>query len=232
MPRGSKGFIKQAFSISPRFARLTLSLMKNPFDIPFVYRLFTKLIGGNKVRLFFVEQFVAPKQGWRVLDMGCGTGELLDYLPPFVEYVGIDHNERYLNAAQKFGPSATFMCCKIDKGLIGQFRDCDAVLAFGLIHHLNDNDALTLFQIAQRSLKPEGKFVTLDGCFHHSNTMFARFLLRSDRGKHIRDENGYVSLAKKSFRYVEVSYKTGKARIPYTALTMVCTSPYPLTEEV
>ena len=42
-----------------------------------------------------------PFPGARLLDAGCGTGSLLDNLPPDVHYVGFDVNPAYLEAAER-----------------------------------------------------------------------------------------------------------------------------------
>jgi SAM-dependent methyltransferase len=38
----------------------------------------------------------------------------------------------------------------------------DIVMAFGVLHHLDDAEGRELFRGARRALKPGGRFVTLD----------------------------------------------------------------------
>lgn len=51
-------------------------------------------------RYFSALQKVLPKDSRTVLDVGCGEGFLLRYLPPLTQYVGIDYNEVSLQLAE------------------------------------------------------------------------------------------------------------------------------------
>ena len=55
--------------------------IRSVLSIPFVYRLFGQLIGGASWRRRFVNEYIRPQQGDRILDIGCGPGVLVPYLP-------------------------------------------------------------------------------------------------------------------------------------------------------
>ena len=61
--------------------------IKDVLAAPWVYELHQYLIRGNAYAPEFVSRYIKAKPGDRVLDIGCGTGVMLHYLPE-VEYVG------------------------------------------------------------------------------------------------------------------------------------------------
>ena len=68
-----------------------------------LYNYFQDLIGGNRLRKWFIDTHVRAKAGDKVIDIGCGPGQILPWLPP-VEYIGFDVNPSYIaSAQQKYG---------------------------------------------------------------------------------------------------------------------------------
>jgi SAM-dependent methyltransferase len=197
--------------------------LKNILQISHVYRYFTELIGGMKVRKFWIEKYVRPWEGARLLDIGCGPADILEFLPN-VQYVGFDMNPRYISAAQKrWGFRGTFVHQSVESiSSMDTFVNFDLVTAFGVLHHLDDQQALGLISLAYRVLKSGGKFITLDGCFRDSISTMARFLLKHDRGRFIRRESEYLELVYKKFDCLKVSYDIGPLRVPYSAVVLEC----------
>ena len=74
----------------------------------------------------------------------------------------------------------------------------DIVLALGVLHHLDDNEALTLFQIAHDAMKPGGRLVTIDGVWTDDQSHIVKYLLSRDRGRFVRSEAGYQGIGGKS----------------------------------
>jgi SAM-dependent methyltransferase len=189
--------------------------------IPTVYRLFIGVIGGA-YRDRYSREFIQPRSGDRVLDIGCGPGDMLAHLPP-VEYVGIDVDPRYIETArQRFGRRGTFYCESATETVLQEPGSFDIVMANGLLHHLSNDEARTVLSLARRALKPTGKFVALDGAFIADQSGFERLLLRLDRGRFVRAPEHYVELARETFSEVKGLICRDLLRWPYTHHIMTC----------
>ena len=114
--------------------------------LPSVYRLFSTIVGGDGYRVY-ISEYVRPVPGEKVLDIGCGPGDILENLPD-VDYLGFDINPKYVEAAQKrFGSRGRFFCGDVGLTAIDQeAASFDLVLATGVLHHLDDDRAVTSIQ--------------------------------------------------------------------------------------
>lgn len=193
-----------------------------------VYRAFCNLACGAAERV--AREFIRATPGERVLDIGCGPGDRLRYLPE-VEYVGFDLSERYVAAARRrFGTRGEFHCqdvCEVDPGTLGRF---DLVLAMGIVHHLDDLQAYRLFELAETVLRPGGRLVTFDGCYTDDQPWICRRLLSWDRGRHVRTQDRYLALAREVFSDIEVEVRHDLLRIPYTHIILQCRREAPVPQ--
>lgn len=197
--------------------------IRSILSLPSMYSLFGWLLGGNRSRPIFVENYIRPQKGDRILDIGCGPGDLIPYLPE-VEYLGFDLSEQYIEMAQKrFGNYATFRCERVSTSNLTQQSYFDLVLAVGILHHLDDDEALKLFQIAQTVLKPGGRLITFDGVFVDNQSPCAKWIISKDRGQNVRTKDGYIALASKIFPDISCNIRHDLLRIPYTHIILECT---------
>ena len=90
------------------------------------------------------------------------------------------------------------------------------------VHHLEDEEAKQLFQIAHDALKPGGKLVTVDGVWTRDQSPAARWLLARDRGEHVRSEPEYVGIASRVFGRVKPTVRHDLLRIPYSHMILEC----------
>lgn len=193
----------------------------------FVYRLFDRAIGAARARARLVDELIEPRPGDRLLDIGCGPGTLVPFLPGFVRYLGLEPSAEYVAASRaRYGARGEFRVGGIE-ALRPEDGPFERAVAFGVLHHLDDAEARALLAGARAALAPGGWLVTIDGCFAPEQPPLARHLLRQDRGRHVRDRAGYVALLAEAFgaEQVRAELRHDLLRIPYTHLTSVCTRP-------
>jgi SAM-dependent methyltransferase len=199
-----------------------LNYISSVLSRPALYLLYQSLVGGIAARRKCVLQFVRPAPKLVVLDIGCGPGYTLSWFPE-PQYYGFDVSSRYIRYAKaRYGAQGHFFCQYFDDETLEWLPPADVVLLMGLVHHLDDDDALHLLQRVKRSMKAEGRVFTLDGCYREGQSRTARRLLDMDRGRFIRDEQGYLALARAVFPSVRASVREDLFRVPYTAIVMEC----------
>lgn len=78
-------------------------------------------------------KYIAGMLDDSVVDVGCGTGILADYIPPGRKYLGIDLNERFLRYAKKKGRNVM----RQDALTFDRYSDYDACVIMDMLHHIN-----------------------------------------------------------------------------------------------
>jgi SAM-dependent methyltransferase len=189
---------------------------------PTVYSTFQYLMGAKQGWSLFVNSYVRPKNGDAILDIGCGPADIVEYLPR-VDYWGFDVSEEYIAKAKvKYGKCGRFYAKSLTLADIEDMPKFDLVIVCGLLHHVNDQVANDIFNLAHAALKSGGRLVTIDPCFSSDQSFIARFLISKDRGQNVRNLSGYESLAGAAFSKFTASVKH-KAWIPYTHCIIECT---------
>jgi len=190
---------------------------------PFFYEFYHLLVGATYRNRVLAEEYIRPQPEERLLDIGCGPGSMLPFLPP-CHYMGFDANESYIAFAKRhYGDRGQFVCDTVSNGTVKKYGTFDIVLAFGLIHHLDDSEAQDLFRLAYTALKPGGRMITHDGCYAPGQSAVKRYMLSRDRGQFVRTRDRYEDLARLSFASVRSDLRDDVLRIPYSTLIMVCT---------
>lgn len=191
-------------------------------SLPFAYNVMQSLMGAHKVRKEFVDEFVRPEPGARILDLGCGTAEILSYLPNSVSYYGYDISPQYIAAAKaQYGSRGNFYCRILSASELSELPKFDIVLAIGVLHHLNDDEATHFFALAHSALRSQGRVVTIDPCLADDQHFLARYIIKKDRGQNVRTKSEYTSLASKVFSQSKGILRHRKW-IPYTHWIMEC----------
>jgi SAM-dependent methyltransferase len=147
------------------------------------------------------------KPGERVLDVGCGPAYYLNRLPA-VDYVGFDTCKSYVKYARRRSRGrGDFRCEFLAKEHVGELGQFDAVLLFGLLHHITDAECAAL----------------LDLCAGERRV--SRWMSEHDRGAHVRRPEEYDDLASKCFDRVEGHLDDTLCRIPIALYLMRMTEP-------
>ena len=196
--------------------------LRSVLNHPALYDFFQDLMGAKLVRQELVSEYLQQSDGFSLLDVGCGTGRLLDALPLNVTYLGFDMSKEYIQYATKlYGDRGTFRCMRVDSDVVKDLPPVDVVVASGLLHHLDDVEAVKLFELSRSALKPGGKFLSIDPVIEQGQNPFARALIDRDRGQNVRTAVEYQNLAKDSFAVVNTDVKH-RRWIPYTHCVMEC----------
>ena len=196
--------------------------MRAVLSVPAVYDLFENLVGASRCRTTFVRDFVRPIPGERVLDVGCGTAAILACLPD-VDYCGYDISHAYIEKARnRFGGRGRFVAALLTEHSLDCERPFDLVLAIGLLHHLDDDEARQLLRLCRAALAHHGRLITLDPCFDRAQSPVARWIISRDRGQNVRDAEGYRELATGLFAITTIHLRSDLLRIPYTHAILEC----------
>lgn len=193
---------------------------------PWAYRFFQYVIFKKSAQVRFVNEYVKPFPGCRILDIGCGPANIIAYLPASIgEYVGLDMSPSYIESARKRWTSRTncrFSCHTVENWTVEEPAYYDVVMAMGIVHHLTDDQATDLFGKARRSLKPQGTMITWDNVYIDMQQWFAKWLISKDRGQFVRTPEAYKALAAGYFTDIDGDVIHDALRIPYTHFIMRC----------
>lgn len=186
-----------------------------------------KVIGADRLRYRCIEM-LDPQPEETLLDVGCGPAYYLDSMPE-LEYYGFDTCEPYIEwARSRFGGRATFHLGIFGPERAREVPEVDKVMLMGLLHHLDDDEVHALFDAVRSVLKPDGRVVTLDTCFHESQNSFRRWMARNDRGQYVRYPDAFAELAEPHFGRIEGLLMTDVCRIPSTYYVMTLEDPLPV----
>ena len=184
-------------------------------DLARGFELYQGLVGASRSKRRFVEGFVRPQAGDRVLDLGCGTGALLGFMPEGVEYVGVDVDERYIAAARKrYGTRAEFVCA--DGRATNPRARTTSPLPTASSTTSNDAQARSLLDVATAA----SRFVAAEPCTAPGSDALERWVMAHDRGRFIRNEEVYLDLVRTAFPQVSAELVPGTYRIPFTLVVL------------
>jgi cyclopropane fatty-acyl-phospholipid synthase-like methyltransferase len=191
-----------------------------------VYQGLQDLLGGRRFQRRLVTAHVAPAAGMRLLDIGCGTGAILEHVPPGVDYHGFDLSTRYVAAARRrWGERGHFWQASVADAprlAAGRF---ERAIAIGVLHHLDDGEARALTGFAAAALTDDGALVTYDPAITAATSWPARFLIERDRGQHVRNPDQYAALLRTGFDEVSIVPVAHHLRIPYTGCILTARRP-------
>lgn len=154
--------------------------------LPF-YDLLTKALGAGKIHGKLIDQ-ARPQPGQRVLEIGCGTGNLTVRLArahPDVEVIGTDPDPLALARAEQKGSAARFERAYA-QDLPYPDASFDRVLSSLMLHHLDEDAKAAMLAEVARVLRPGGTLHLADftGEMHGVHGLLAR---RMRKEGHVTD---------------------------------------------
>jgi len=104
----------------------------------------------------YIDEFIAGLLGKKVLDIGCGAGQITDYLvQKGIDAIGIDFSERLLEIAKKNFPNSKFILADICE--YEHNEQVDGIITKDMLFHLSDEDLIKVLQKFKNILKSNGK---------------------------------------------------------------------------
>ena len=201
---------------SPTTSQVTTGI-RSVLSLASVYRFAQRAIGADAFRETLASEVLNVDEGDRILDIGCGTADILDHLPD-VEYLGFDSSDRYVEAArERFGDRGRFVTA-VPTDVDDTFGDRTLVMAIGVLHHLDDETAHEALELASNALRPGGTFVSVDPTLTDDQHAVARFLIQRDRGQFVRTPEQMQILVRDHFDDVGMEVRHDMLRTPYTHL--------------
>jgi ubiquinone/menaquinone biosynthesis C-methylase UbiE len=152
-----------------------------------LYDPFSKLLGATVAHRQLVLQAKLTK-GQRVLDVGCGTGNLtllVKRLHPDVDVVGLDPDPKALQRARSKAKRQN-VDVRFERGFADSLADpdrsFDCVLSAFMFHHLKRDEKAATLRDIQRVLKPGGRLHVLDfaAADEHASGLLAHLFHRHE----------------------------------------------------
>jgi SAM-dependent methyltransferase len=163
-----------------------------------VYRAVQIVFSEKRSKLLLLNDYVLPAGAdCRVLDMGCGPGNLLRFLPPHVHYTGFDISNEYIASAARLyakRSNSEFICAATEDEILDkkiEDASIDVAIVHGVFHHINDTEAAAMLALARKKLKPGGVLVALEPVWFEGQSRLRRWVMSLDRGKNIKSLDGW-----------------------------------------
>jgi SAM-dependent methyltransferase len=146
-----------------------------------------------------VERWLRDRQVRRVLDVGCGAGTNAEHFTG-ADYVGIDMNQRYLQAARSRFPGQ-FVQADLTSADLSRLGAFDMILANSFLHHVTDSDVERILAQLSPLLTPDGTIHILDLVLPPRKSL-AWLMARLDRGGYARPIERWRALFSAAFEPV------------------------------
>jgi len=202
----------------------TLDGFRRILSLPRFYRFAQLAVGAERFRRTLVTEILQVREGERIIDIGCGTADILEHLDG-VDYVGFDHSKAYIeSAAERFSGKGRFVAGTAGSIELGSITQRSLAMSIGVLHHLDDNEAIAALRLAASLLDSNGRFISVDPTFAQGQHPIGRFLASRDRGRHVRTPEQTRTLVERVFDTCKVSVRHDLLHVPYSHVLVAAES--------
>ena len=184
------------------------------------YAGFQNAVGARRAREWFAARALQLPDGARVIDIGCGTADIVDLVPRGVAYAGFDPNAAYVErAARTYAgrPDTVFLHGTAeDAARDARFTGAALVMCLGVLHHLDDQEAAAVLAFARGALRPDGRLRAIEPAWLPAQGRLSKWIMSLDRGIGIRSAAEWHRLVSRAFPGCQTTPMTGLIRLPYT----------------
>ncbi len=128
-----------------------------------------------------ISKFFSVSVDEKIIDIGCGTGEFSEFFPK-ESYIGIDLDKKYITYAQEKYKKDFKQADALHLPFVDHFFD--RAIIVGMLHHLDDTQAIGALKEAKRVLKKGGRLLVMEDT--KTDFLPTRLLQEIDQGKFIR----------------------------------------------
>lgn len=200
------------------FVDLRFNWIFDVLSVPFLYKYIRNILVLGIPYKKWIELSGLNKPNLRVVDIGCGPSDIIDYLqkgivPSF--YLGIDISDRYLitatNKAKTKGLDCKFLKFDLTKLADSEYGDefvnilnkfkVNHVLLIGVLHHISDFDIQVLFRLLYKCNYI--KSIHAQDVVFIPNNLINNFFAKIDRGLFVRTTKQYADVINTSNFVIE-----------------------------
>ena len=192
--------------------------------LPLFYELVQSALGRKKTRDYLCAGPLKTKTGDKVLDVGCGPATLRPFLLGDIDYLGMDMNPKHIEkATEAYGHMGRFICGNAVTEIHNAPGPYDIIICIGLLHHLDDDEAVELLGSLSERLSPTGRMITYDPVYIENQNLIAKKLNDLDSGQNIRTPEGYKDLFDLGYVDLKTEVLSGMLNLPYNHCCNIAT---------
>lgn len=199
-------------------------IVRRILEIPLIYDVFQCLVGSKKRHRILKNEYIGNVAGLKILELGCGTSDILECFEETCDYIGVDIDEDYIKSARlRYSNKsfAKFICADVNDFARNCDEKFDLILMTAVIHHISDDEVERCFESIKKLLKENGRFISFDCVYREGMSRFEKFLVDIDRGQYVRTESEYVRLADKHWDNVKYVCRADMMYLPFNLIIFI-----------
>lgn len=159
-------------------------------NFPRLWLIFQRLIGGTKDKQRIA--ISACKEGQKILEIGCSVGNIADAFRSLknISYTGIDIDANAIALAQKrfADPQFNFLTISVEEHAQTGVQ-YDYILVAGMLHHVDDEIALSILKSTHLLAKPDAIINIFDPiAITATDPLHMRLFSKLERGQYLRSK--------------------------------------------